>query len=189
MKKSYVMALICSSVLVWACNNEAEDNSVADSATTEGTAGTVNGTGMVSETDKEFVMKAASGGMMEVQAGELAQQNGMNERVKNFGTMMVNDHGKANAELKSIAANKNIMLPDSMMPEHKEHLEMLKIKKGREFDQTYMTLMVDDHKKDVNEFEQASNNVNDAEIKAFASKTVPVLKMHLDSAQAIKNKM
>jgi len=137
----------------------------------------------------DFMTKAASGGMMEVELGKLAQQQAMNKQVKDFGSMMVTDHTKANNELKTLASKKNIMLPDSMSQEHMDHVRELRNKKGADFDEAYMDLMVSDHKDDVQMFEDASNNLEDADAKAFASKTLATLRMHLDRAQKIDSTM
>lgn len=132
-----------------------------------------------------FMTKAASGGMMEVQLGQIAQDQAQNQRVKDFGAMMVRDHSKANDELKTLASTKNVTLSDSLMPDHKHHVTDLQKKKGTAFDKAYMNMMVQDHQKDIQEFEKASNNLSDGEIKAFATRTLPVLRAHLDSANAI----
>ena len=148
-------------------------------------------TAMEDETEEisEFMTKAASGGMMEVALGKMAQQQAQDQQVKDFGTMMVTDHSKANDELKTLAASKNIVLPDSMGEAHMDHVEELRGKKGAEFDEAYIELMVSDHEEDVNMFEEASNNLQDAEVKAFAAKTLPVLQQHLDQAQMIDSTM
>jgi putative membrane protein len=137
----------------------------------------------------EFMTKAASGGMMEVELGKTAQQQAQNQQVKDFGSMMVTDHTKANDELKALASKKNIVLPDSMGEAHMDHVEELRGKKGADFDKAYMDLMVSDHEEDVNLFEEASNNLQDAEVKAFAAKTLPILQKHLKQAQAIDSTM
>jgi putative membrane protein len=136
--------------------------------------------------DQDFVMKAASGGMMEVELGNMAQQNASSQRVKDFGSMMVRDHSKANDELMSFASRRNLMLNrDSLMNLHKSNIDALKNKTGASFDKAYMKMMVDDHKEDVEEFKKASQMCKDQECLSFASKTLPVLQTHLDSAQAI----
>ena len=134
-----------------------------------------------------FMTKAASGGTLEVQLGQLALRQGSNQRVKDFGAMMVRDHGKANDELKGIASSKNVTLSDSLMPEHKKHLQHLQNRKGAAFDKEYMSMMVEDHQKDVGEFEKASNNLADGEVKAFATRTLPTLRAHLDSAKNVNS--
>jgi putative membrane protein len=126
---------------------------------------------------------------MEVEAGNMAQQNANSQRVKDFAAMMVRDHSQANNELKSLASSRNMMLPDSMMKKHKDHITAMSKMTGKSLDKHYMSMMLNDHKKDVSNFEKASNSAADADLKAFAAKTLPVLKMHLDSAQAINKKM
>ncbi|MBF9255533.1 DUF4142 domain-containing protein [Pontibacter sp. 172403-2] len=135
----------------------------------------------------EFMTKAASGGMMEVQLGQLAQENAASQEVKDFGKMMVDDHTKANEELKALAAQKNITLPDSMGQEQMDHVQELQGKTGAEFDQAYMSLMVEDHQEDIDLFKEAAQDLEDPDVKAFASKTVPVLQHHLERAQAVND--
>lgn len=142
----------------------------------------------VNEDISDFMVKAANGGMMEVQLGEMAQQNAMSQSVKNFGSMIVSDHGKANEELKTLASAKNITLPAAVGGDLKEHIDKLTQLKGSEFDQNYMDMMVDDHQDDVDLFEKAADS-DDQDVKAFASKTLPVLRMHLDSAKAINERL
>lgn len=134
---------------------------------------------------EDFVKEAAIGGMAEVELGRYVEQNAVNPRVKNFGSMMVRDHTKANEELKSIASQKNIQLPASMDDKHMNNVNELKKKQGAELDKDYMRDMVDDHEKDVDKFRKQSEDGKDAEIKAFAAKTLPILQMHLDSAKSI----
>lgn len=136
----------------------------------------------------DFAVNAANGGMMEVQLGNYAQQNGVSKRVKDFGAMMVKDHTAANEELKGIAQAKNITLPASIGNDAQKEMDNMMKKKGADFDKAYLSMMLDDHKKDVKEFEKAAKDCKDPEIKSFAGKTLPVLLVHLDSAQAITGK-
>jgi putative membrane protein len=162
----------------------ASANTSADTAMHSTTAPTTS-SAPVAKDDSSFTMEAAHGGLMEVQLGTYAQQNASSERVKAFGAMMVRDHSKANDELKAIAASKNLTLPASMDDKMKKDMDNLMKKTGRDFDKAYMNMMLDDHKKDVKEFEKASDKCQDPDIKGFASKTLPVLRTHLDSAKAI----
>ena len=162
------------------------DTSMAGNGATTGA--NANAANKVDDKDRKFIMEAASGGMMEVQAGQLAATNANNDRVKAFGNMMVQDHTNANNQLKALASSKNVMVPDSMMSKHSKHIDMLKKKTGKDFDKAYMNMMVMDHNEDVNKFQMESKNAKDADVKAFASTTLPVLRKHLDSAKAI-NKM
>lgn len=142
----------------------------------------------VAKDASDFAMKAADGGMMEVQSGKLASEKAISPRVKEFGAMMVKDHSAANDKLKSLASSLNIALPDSVSQDSRDEIAKLEKKKGKDFDKAYMNMMVNDHEKDVAEFRKAADNLSDSTIKDFATKTLPTLEMHLDSAKAIAGK-
>jgi putative membrane protein len=133
--------------------------------------------------DEEFMLKAANGGMMEVRAGKWAHERAMSEDVKMLGHHMMEDHQKANDQLKELAMKKNVTLPDSVDNDTKEKIKKLSEKKGKEFDKEYTSMMVSDHKDNIKLFEDASNNAKDPDLKNWAAATLPTLKMHLDMAQ------
>jgi putative membrane protein len=139
--------------------------------------------------DQHFVMKAAQGGMAEVELGQLAASKGSNDAVKQFGQKMADDHGKANDELKSLAQQKNITLPTE--PDAKAKAEKARLEKlsGEAFDKAYMSHMVTDHKKDVAEFKKESNSGKDSDVKQWASKTLPTLEDHLKLAEDTASKV
>jgi putative membrane protein len=141
-----------------------------------------------SEEDAKWAVEAANGGMTEVELGKLAQQKATTDRLKNFGAMMVSDHGKAGDKLKQIAAAKNITLPANLSDKSQDHLNDLNKKSGKDFDKAYIKMMVDDHKEDVNKFKKGSEDLKDPDLKNFAAQTLPIIQMHLDSIQAIDNK-
>jgi putative membrane protein len=150
---------------------------------------TPNATATSSLTDDEnkFVMNAASGGMMEVQLGKLAQEKSSNTKVKDFASMMVTDHTKANDDLKALAQSKGITLTETLKDEHQKHITDLNEKTGADFDKAYMKLMVDDHKDDIDNFQKCSKDSKDADVKAFATKTIPVLQKHLADAKTVRD--
>jgi putative membrane protein len=137
--------------------------------------------------DQDFVKEAASGGLMEVELGKFAQQHATNQRVKNFGAMMVKDHSKANDELKTIASSKNIALSPTMENADNKKVTDLQNERGTDFDKKYIKEMVDDHEKDVDNFKKQAENGSDPEIKAFATKVLPILIAHQDSAKSIRD--
>lgn len=139
----------------------------------------------LSKGDSMFVMKAAVGGMLEVESGKAAQQNGMNDRVKGFGSMLIADHSKANSELMSLVSGRGITLPTALPADKQKHIDDMMKMQGKAFDKHFVSMMSTDHKKDIAEFEKQANSGDDAELKAFAAKTLPTLKMHLDSVQAL----
>jgi putative membrane protein len=195
MKKLSLIAVACMGIFVFqACNDNGSGDAVKsanESNEVKQDSAEHTGTGQaaapVSEEDSKFAVEAASGGMMEVQLGQLAQQKASSQRVKDFGAMMVRDHSKANDELKSLASMKNITLPPAPGEDHMDDIKNLSKKTGKEFDRDYMKMMVDDHKKDIDQFEMCSKDAKDPDLKAFAGKTLPVLRTHLDSAKAIND--
>ena len=204
MKKLSIPFLFLTATFIFiSCNNRDENGSTDTSNTnsshsvTDSTRGdkpantssTVNNNIAPNKESADFVTKAASGGMLEVQLGQLAQQNAKSQRVKDFGNMMVTDHSKANEELKSLAASNNITISPTLLPPHQQHIAMMRQMKGTDFDKQYMYMMVNDHKEDIDEFKNEANNTNNDVFKYFASKTLPTLQKHLDSAQVIHSKM
>ena len=135
----------------------------------------------------QFPQEAYSGGMMEVQLGKLSQQNASSFKVKEFGERMINDHSKANKELKGIAEKDNIKLPDNLLSSNQKTIKELSNYKGREFDQHYMKKMVEDHKEDIKAFENAAKNAEQEQIRQWAQKTLPTLKQHLKLAEKTLN--
>jgi putative membrane protein len=189
--KSYLILFLFAACLTACNNNESTSGNDSDTITTDGTMTdtTSTATGTLSESDRDFVLEAAKGGLMEVEAGRMAQEKATSQRIKDFGAMMVRDHSQANQELKSLASSRNVLLPDTLDADMKEHMESMRKMSGKEFDKHYIDMMKDDHKDDISKFEKASNNATDADVKAFAAKTLPVLRTHRDSVEAISNGM
>ncbi len=133
--------------------------------------------------DERFVKEAAIGGMAEVELGKLAADKASSAEVKRFGQRMVDDHGKANDELKTLAGNKNIDLPTAPDAKSQSLMDRLSKLSGDAFDRAYMQEMVKDHRKDVNEFRDYAKSGKDPDIKAWAAKTLPTLEEHLKLAQ------
>jgi len=137
----------------------------------------------ISATDKRFMKEAAQGGLAEVELGQLATQKASNDDVKKFGQRMVDDHSKANDQLKQLASQKNVQLPQETNAKDKALKDRLEKLSGAEFDKVYMTEMRKDHKKDVAEFERESKTAKDPDVKSFASQTLPTLQDHLKQAE------
>jgi putative membrane protein len=150
-------------------------------------AGGVNSN--MDEGDKAFIMKAAQGGLAEVELGNMAVQKATNADVKAFGQHMVDDHSKANDELKQLATTKGLTVPTDIGEEHKKTADDLSKKSGKDFDKGYMKAMVEDHEKDVAEFEKMSKDAKDADLKAWVTKTLPTLQGHLQMAKETAKKV
>ena len=142
------------------------------------------GANKVSSSDRKFMDKAAQGGIAEVQLGKLATQRASADQVKQFGQRMVDDHGKANDQLKQLASQKGVTLPTTMDRSSQKEYDRLSKLSGSDFDQEYMKHMVSDHKKDVSAFKSEANKAKaDADVKQWAQQTLPVLEEHLKLAQ------
>ena len=139
----------------------------------------------MSSQDRDFLMDAAMGGLMEVELGKVAAQQGASEGVKQFGQKMVDDHSQANTELMSLASSKGMTLPTALDEKHREHVTKLSGMSGADFDRAYVKMMVSDHNKDVKAFEKQSTRGTDPDLKAFASKTLPTLQEHLQMIKAL----
>lgn len=143
----------------------------------------------LSRGDRRFIENAAMGGMAEVELGRMAQQRAADAQVKSFAGTMVQDHGKANEELMSLAAAKGVKLQTQLDRSHQRESDRLAKRSGADFDRDYMDHMVDDHKKDVSDFEKAAKGARDPEVKAWAAKTLPTLQAHLTSARSIQGSL
>ncbi len=164
----------------------AQDTGTVTATTTGSTGGTSSA---LSPDDKEFVSKAGMGGLAEVQMGNLALQKASNADVKAFGQRMVTDHSKANEELQQLATAKGAALPTELTGEMKDTYDHLNSLSGAEFDKAYMKHMVEDHEKDVAEFDKASTSATDADVKGWAGKTLPTLQSHLQNAKDVAKKL
>jgi putative membrane protein len=184
MKKITLSALVLATMMAFtACNSNKADDSkdVAEEQNEQKLDDTTL------EDDSEFAVDAADGGLMEVRLGDLAQTNASSAAVKEFGATMSKEHGMANDELKALAAKKNITLPTSLSDDKQKKYDDLAAKKGADFDKAYISFMVDDHKEDISEFEEAAKDAKDPEVKSWAAGKVPALKHHLEMAEAIHN--
>lgn len=161
-----------------------------------------NTAGAVSSADESFVIKAAHGGMEEVEMGKMAAQKATDPRVRQFGQRMVDDHSRANDELMAIARQKGIEAGSMSSTDSNSRgttasantgsdskMQKMSGMSGAQFDRAYMRDMVSDHENDVAEFEQASRTVKDADLKAFIDKTLPTLREHLSEARNINQSL
>ena len=144
-----------------------------------------NAAGAGAGKDTEFRTKAAQGGMAEVALGQLAVNKASDPKVKEFGQRMVDDHGKANEELKSIAQRDGESLPSESSKGQQDMAQKLGQKSGKDFDAAYAQMMVKDHEEDVALFKKEASSGQDPEMKQFASKTLPTLEEHLKMAKAL----
>jgi putative membrane protein len=141
---------------------------------------------MVGQTDQQFIIKAAQGGLMEVEAARLAQEKATSNEIKEYARKLEQDHSKANEQLKKIAAQKNVDLPTDM-GHHRAMLDKVRAASGDQFDKQWMKMQVQHHKKDVSDFQKHTNRAMDSDVRSFASATLPTLQEHLRQAQELES--
>ncbi|KTC56741.1 hypothetical protein AO269_27045, partial [Pseudomonas putida] len=133
----------------------------------------------------DFVEDASAKGVAEVEAGKLALEKGTAADVKTFADMMVKDHTAANQKLKALADKKNIDVSDDAELLDKAKAMILELRSAKSFDQAYANNQVKAHEATIEIFEDEIKNGEDAELKAFATETLPKLKAHLVEAKKL----
>ena len=145
--------------------------------------------GSVSSSDKHFLSDAAEGGLAEVELGQLAASKASSQTVKDFGQKMVDDHSKANEELKDCAQKLGVSIPDHISATEMAQKAKLSAYSGAHFDRAYIADMLKDHRQDVAAFKREANGGQNAEIKEFASKTLPTLEEQLRLAEKAQREL
>jgi putative membrane protein len=136
--------------------------------------------------DRKFIEKAAEAGMFEVQAGQLASSKASDPQVKSFAGMLVDQHTAANNELTQLANAKGVELPPAPKHSMRKDIEKLGKKNGAEFDRAFVREVgVKSHQKAIKDFQKASKDVKDADLKAWVDKTLPALQEHLAMAEKL----
>jgi putative membrane protein len=202
--KNYAGALLIALVGLFSCNNsDTNDTTVTTDSTnsmngtngTTGTTGTNQGTMDTSsnrqnttadQATSTFLMSAANGGLAEVEMAKMAQQKGSSDRVKDLGAMLFRDHSAANDMVKSLASSRSVTLPAQPSADKQKDVDNLNQKSGTAFDKAFLDVMRKNHEAGITMFQNASRDVKDSDVKSFAEKTLPTLRMHLDSVKNLQ---
>src|SRR5438067_1160972 len=139
--------------------------------------------------DYHFISAASKGNRADVEVGKMMATKSKDMDVKKFAKMMVDDHSKALNELQQLAQSKNITLPDGVPDDAKDLQDKLNSESGNQLDKDYMDGMVQDHQKDIKDFQDASQNAQDNDVKQWASKMLPKLQQHLQKAEKVDGKV
>jgi len=147
-----------------------------------------NGTGQTSPGDRVFVEAALKGGMAEVQLGQLALQKSNNADVKQFAQKMVDDHTKMDDQMKMVAQQVGVKVPDGPSKKDKATIAKLQALNGDDFERAYVKDMVKDHKSDLNDFKTEAENGSDPTVRNAASQGAQIINQHLQMIQQIGEK-
>jgi putative membrane protein len=140
------------------------------------------------EKTADFMVYAADLNLQEIELGELAMGNGYDPEVKKMGKMMAADHHKALDELKKMAAERTVSLPESVSDEHKKDCDKLSKKTKKDFDKDYCDMMVDGHEDAIKRFEKEAEEGKDEGVRQWAFQMLPSLRTHLDHALECQKK-
>jgi putative membrane protein len=139
--------------------------------------------------DKSFMKDAAENNSTEIAGSQAALTQATSADVKTFAQQMIDDHGKTGTELKGLAEQKGVKVSDTPSTIQKAEIKMLSARKGASFDQHYAdSIGVKAHQDTIKLFQKEVDKGTDADVKAWASKTLPALQHHLEMAQALKQK-
>ncbi len=185
-----LMSLGCSSNNKAATPENSSSAQPASSDSSSANSSAANSASNSASSDNDFLMKAGQGNQAEITLGKMVAAKATNPQVKQFAQMMVKDHTAALKQIQQLAQSKNVTIPDTL-PDDAQQLQtkLQSDKKGKDFDKDYMDGMVQDHQKDVQEFQDASQNAKDNDVKQLASTLTPKLQQHLDKAQQIDQKL
>jgi len=181
--------------MLLACNDNKSDTtesttntSTSTNTTTDATVTTTNNNVVTDEKSTEFLKKVTNSGMAEIQAAKLAQQKATIDAVKNFAAMLERDHTAVNQQIKNLADQRNVALPTTISEDKQKMYNDMDKMTGKAFDKDYISMMIKAHGDGISLFEDTRSNASDVDVKNFADKTLPTLKMHLDSAKAIQKR-
>ena len=143
---------------------------------------------LISDDESTFIQNAAISSHAETDLAELAVKKATDPSVKAFAETLVTDHKALNQEFKHLAAAQHVALSEEITPAQTTTLQNLERATGAEFDKAFLTSVVVSHQSHLSSYEQASKDINDAELKALVDKTIPVLKAHHATAVALAAK-
>lgn len=174
--------------IFFSCNSASNEKAIAvPGAEQNGDAsiGTARGMNVVNESDERFLKERAAAVLLKVEAGQLAIQKSNNQSIKKLSNQIIEERLIMMEELKKLSSLKNVILPTISENQLVSELEYLQNENAAEFDEKYLSFIIELLEEDTRQFEKAANNANSPEIKIFASKSLPVIRTHLDAARSL----
>ncbi len=141
--------------------------------------------------DSDFLIEMADARMMDGKEGRLASLHGTTKRIRDYGTLMVQDQTKLLEQMRNLATQKEIVLPKQLSNQKRDGLKELRKLRGTKFDKKFISMITIDHERDVKAFSDASKDSQgfSQEIQQFSSKNLPLIQSHLDKINAIESSM
>lgn len=139
--------------------------------------------------DRPFLASAAEANLKQIQAGQLAQQNGQTEDVRDLGKLLENAHIQLQQDLTALAELKRMSLPTSTNETSQDDFNELMNQSNDDFDKAYTHMMINVYEDSIEAVEQASNTSEDADVRHWAAVTLPNLRKHLNRSLECQNKL
>jgi putative membrane protein len=190
----YFGSMVVFYLILSSCNsNETTETTDANAttatvATDANTSTTSNNAVVTDEKSSTFLTKVTNSGLAEVKLAKLAQQKATLEAVKNYAAMLEKDHSAVNDQVRTFANQRNVSIPSAPSEDKEKMYNDMEKMSGKAFDKHYISMMIQGHNDGIKLFEDTKENATDVDVKNFADKTLPTLKMHLDSAKAIQKR-
>ena len=183
-----VAGIAATTLVMESCGGPSTANGEEQSSMLNSESASAESTMSEEAKDQHFMDDATTLCLEQIDMGNLAIQKSNMKEVKELGALMVKDHANMLVEIQDMAAKKSITIPKSISEADKKDFNTLSEKYGQEFDKSYCDRMVRKHREAVNQFERASEHAADADIKAWASINLPMMRNHLDQSISCQKK-
>ena len=167
-------------LIVFSCNNPKKEEALP--SVTEQNQTKIDDSSK--EADAQFLVKATEISLKDIKIGKLAQQIGSAKKVRDLGKMMEKEHTKSLAEITELAKTKMVAIPTAPSFDAEDAFNKLNAKSSVDFDKTFSDMIVKGHQETIMLFEKTCNESQDTDIREWATKMLPALKMHLEHALA-----
>jgi putative membrane protein len=183
-----VLMLASAGLAVAGCSKSNDDASTADatSAATDAAAATPTSQAIADSHTSQFLTEAMQGDNSEVKLGQLAADQGSAKGVRDFGKMLVDDHGAHKQQLTTLATSMGVAVSDDATPEANLEYDKLMGMKGADFDKEFVGYMVNDHQKDIDKYKQEAGSKDPQPVIDMVNQTLPTLQKHLDTAKSLQ---
>lgn len=139
----------------------------------------------LSSADKSFMTKAADDDMIEANVGQMAESRAAKTEVRDFAKTLADDHSKAYGELLQLANTTGDKVPRGIDIRRDRNASQLKHLTGARFDHAFLSDEIASHEKAIAAFRREAAHGSDPEVKAMASRMIPVLEKHLQTARQL----
>ncbi|MEO5947475.1 MAG: DUF4142 domain-containing protein [Chitinophagaceae bacterium] len=189
MEKKHLLFAAALLVLL-SCNNSSKDSVEKADSTNQAIKDSAisNNKPVLEDAGSSFLVRVADAGMAEERITSIAKQKAVYLPVKEFATKLNKDHSSFISQVKILANQKKVVLPQSISEETQQGIDILRKSEGKELDKTFINMMISRHQSSIEMFEKAVQEIADFDIKTFAEKTLPILKSDLEVVKSFQKK-